>query len=157
LDAYCGLYAIANAILKINPGAFAEEEAPLALFRAMMKAASRICRPEELAHDGMDVIELEYVARVAIRFMQGKGYTFRLTRPSRLGLGSPNQSDISWFANASAITTAAVSVHIEEGNQSHWSVLIAASGNRIILFDSDHMKSVKWAHCKPFAALRRFI
>ncbi|MBB1249148.1 hypothetical protein [Rhizobium sp. G21] len=155
LDAYCGFYSIANAMLKIKPEAFDDAEGTLRLVRTMMRTAARICAPEELVHEGMDGVELDYVAKAAIRHMRRIGHNFRLVRPSRLGLGPLSRDPAKWFADAAAVTSIAVILHIDKNVQSHWSVLSCTKGNRLVLFDSDQMKSAKIVQCQPHLAIAR--
>jgi hypothetical protein len=155
LDAYCGFYAIANAMLKIRPEVFDKQESPSGLLRAMMRTAARICPPAELVHEGMDGIELDCVAKAAIRYMHRIGYDFYLVRPSRLGLGPHGRDPAKWLSDAAAFTSIAVILHLDDGDQGHWSVLSCTKGTRVTLFDSDEMKSAKIAQCQPHLAIAR--
>lgn len=149
LDSYCGLYAIINAMFRLKPGVFLENDSNAdELFYALVKAATRICSPVELCREGMDAIELEYVARAAIRHMRRHGHKFALKRPERIKLSS-NGSVEEWLDKAQTVRSIAVIVYVEERDQSHWSVLAKVRGNRVSLFDSDAMHSTHLKRCEP--------
>lgn len=154
LDCYCGFYAIANAMLRLKPYAFTQDQdGPQDLLRAMMKAAACICSPEELIREGMDGIEIDYVARAAIRHMRRKKHGFKLMQPGQLRLGEPRKDVGAWFT-AAALPSVSVILYIEQQDGSHWSVLKAVRGNRALLFDSDTMASADLKRCEPWLVLR---
>lgn len=155
LDCYCGFYAIANAMLRLKPHAFTQDQdGPQDLLRAMMKAAACICAPEELIREGMDGIEIDYVARAAIRHMRRKKHRFKLTQPSRLRLREPRKDVGAWFTAAAVLPSVSVILYIEQQDGSHWSVLKDVRGSRALLFDSDTMASVDLKRCEPWLVLR---
>lgn len=155
LDSYCGFYAIANAMLRLKPGAFTQDrDGPQDLQRAMMKAASRICSPEELIGEGMDGIELEHVAKAAIRHMRRKKQVFKLVQPDQLRLGMPRKDAGAWFTAAAASPAVSVILYIEQPDGSHWSVLKGVKGNRVTLFDSDTMASACLKRCEPWLVFK---
>jgi hypothetical protein len=154
LDSYCGLYAIINAMLRLKPQAFIDDDdGACDLFYAMMKAAVRICTPEELCGEGMDSIELEYVAKAGIRHMRRKGHAFKLMRPEKMRFGSATGDLGEWLRSAQGIPSLAVILYVEERQYSHWSVLKGMSASRVALFDSDSMSSVSLKRCEPALVL----
>lgn len=148
LDSYCGFYAIINAMLRLKPEAFAKDGAADKLFYTMFKAATRICSPQELCSEGMDGIELEYVAKAAVRHMAREGHRFGLKRPRATHLND-SATVANLLVQVNSVATIAVILHVEDRNQSHWSVLAEVRGQRVRLFDSDAMHSTALKKCEP--------
>ena len=141
-------------MLRLKPHAFTQDQdGPQDLLRAMMKAAACICSPEELIREGMDGIEIDYVARAAIRHMRRKKHGFKLMQPGQLRLGEPRKDAGAWLTAAAALPSVSVILYIEQQDGSHWSVLKAVRGNRVLLFDSDTMASADLKRCEPWLVL----
>lgn len=157
LDSYCGLYAIANALLRLKPDWFLENDDDVSdLFYRMMKGATRLCSPGELCAEGLDGNQLEEVARVAMRHMKKIGHRFELLRPGKALRKFRYQSEgaASWLAAAAQDHSLAVILHIEEREYNHWSILKSVRGNRVYLFDSDNMVSTHVDRCEPWLVFK---
>lgn len=158
LDCYCGLYAVVNAMLRLRPEAFiGNEEGASDVFYAMIKAAARMCSPEELCGVGMNSIELEYAAKAGIKRMRRSGYAFKLLAPAQVPLNASIEDIGRWLIAAQAQTSLAVILYIEQSDSSHWSVLKSVRGRRVTLFDSDRMTYAALGRCEPAFVLKAVV
>lgn len=157
LDSYCGLYAITNAVLRINPECFTENENCVwHFFSKLMKCAIRLCAPDKLIKRGLNGLELEYIARIAVRHLNRSGHRFEVFRPESLNLLIPYEfaDCAAWMAEASKESSISVILHIEERGYCHWSVLRGIDGKRVYLFDSDGMTFTHVKKCDPWIVIR---
>lgn len=150
LDAYCGFYAILNSMYRLTPETFRDDEDfSRDLILSMMKAATRVTSGGELLREGMDGIELEYVARAAIRFMARRGMAFKLQPVSRHSLSAYRDRRTEWLEGFLRHPSRSLIVYVNGEDGSHWSVLDRIKGKRAVLFDSDGMSSALLPKCEP--------
>ena len=157
LDSYCGLYAITNAVLRLQPECFADNDDRVwHFFSKLMKCAIRLCAPERLIKRGLNGLELEYITRIAVRHLNRSGHRFEVLRPESIDLPIPYHFGdcAAWMAEASKESSISVILHIEERGYFHWSVLKGIDGKRVYLFDSDGMTFTYIKKCDPWIVIR---
>lgn len=160
LDSLCGIYAL------INGFAHARRHSPLLyfptkrLFMTLVARMAKIRGDTSFCGDGIDYDEFRKLAKAACRFNREVGHQFELLSPKAL-LDQPYpknaRDDVArreWFGAASAMPDAAVILDINTPWISHWSVLGNVDGDRLLLFDSNGMRSILMASAEAFVIVR---
>lgn len=160
LDSLCGIYAL------INGFAYARRHDPLRyfptkrLFTTLVARMAKIRGDTSFCGDGIDHDEFRKLAKAACRFHCKKGHAFELLPPKAL-LDQPYSKKASddrlrreWLRAASDITDIAVILDINTPWISHWSVLAGVDEDRLLLFDSNGMRSSALADADAFVVIR---
>ncbi|MBO1904235.1 hypothetical protein J4G37_04850 [Microvirga sp. 3-52] len=143
LDGLCGIYSIINALIHLLQTRSFTDEVARVLFRHLVDSVPKSNRADILL-DGMDVFQLEKLCRHASKFMlQECGLTIEVRRPfkdRRFRTVTDFLYEVSkiWAEHYSGVI-----IGIEWSQQEgHWSVLRGIERNRILLADSDKIKSL---------------
>lgn len=160
LDSLCGIYAL------INGFAHARRNDPLRYFPSKRLFMTLIARMAKIRGDtsfcgnGIDYDEFRKLAKAACRFHREHGHSFELLPPKAI-LDRPypkkagdGAARSDWFRVASTIPDAAVILDINTPWVSHWSVLAGVDGGRLLLFDSNGMRSIAMADTEAFLVMQ---
>lgn len=159
-DSLCGIYAL------INGFAHARRHDPLRyfptkrLFTTLVARMGKIRGDTSFCGDGIDYDEFRKLAKTARRFHREEGHAFELLPPKRL-LDRPypkkagdDAARREWLRAASVIPDAAVILDINTPWISHWSVLAGVEEDRLLLFDSNGMRSSALADADAFVVIK---
>lgn len=151
LDAFCGLYAIVNAMLRLAPDWFCENEDEVnLLFQTMLKRATEICGVSTICLNGLDGHDLLVVAKTAVRFMKRREINFGILTPDSTKAERKFQRSIETYDQQSS----SIIIHIEDKDRNHWSVLKTVGRKKATLFDSDGLNSIALSKCEPWMVIR---
>ncbi|PND27610.1 hypothetical protein [Sinorhizobium sp. M4_45] len=160
LDSLCGIYALINAF------SHARRHDPLRyfptkrLFMTLVARMAKIRGDTSFCGDGIDYHEFRKLAKAACRFHREDGHQFELLPPKVL-LDRPYPKKAGdetarreWFRAASELPSAAVILDINTPWISHWSVLVGVKEDRLLLFDSNGMRSSALADADAFVVIK---
>lgn len=160
LDSLCGIYSL------INGFAHARRHDPLRyfptkrLFMTLIARMAKIRGDTSFCGDGIDYDEFRKLAKAACRFHRKEGHAFQLLPPKALldQAYSKKASDDGlrreWLRAASDIADIAVILDINTPWMSHWSVLMGVEGDRVLLFDSNGMRSIASASAQAVMVIQ---
>ena len=139
LDAYCGLYSIANAIQHCLGGRhrFNEEQAE-ALFRYLLTKLAKRSRKTllEVATVGTDTVDIKFLLPVVAAWVR-KHLGYRLAWDQPFRRAKRTRAGAVYKSIETAIGTEGFAAIIGVvGPTHHWSVLTKMTAKRLILLDS---------------------
>lgn len=154
LDALCGVYSIVNAVRALCPevGRAAATE----LFDHLMRSLRKVgANAATAVGGGIYHQEVARLARHATAYV-GKHHGVALAlepmpKPKLTG------RDLTgfWHTLSQTLTPERVAILALDGRHDHWTVAVAATRTRLLLFDSVGMRWLRRSHCAVGRASRR--